>query len=63
MEKKLYKSEDNRIIFGVCGGVAEYAGLDPTIVRLVFVLLCLAFGGGIVLYLIAALIMPRQPLE
>ena len=58
--KKLYKSETNRYICGVCGGIAEYFGIDATLVRLGFAVLGI-MGGGILLYLAAAIIIPRQP--
>lgn len=57
--KKLYKS-NNRMLCGVCAGVAEYLGIDPTIVRLVWAALALT-GSGILLYIIAALVMPENP--
>ena len=60
MEKKLTRSEKERILGGVCGGLAEYFGFDPTLVRLVFVLLALAGGAGILLYIILWIIMPRR---
>lgn len=63
MQKRLYKSEDNRILCGVCGGVGGYLGVDPTLVRLVWVLITLAAGAGLLLYIIAAIIMPREPLQ
>lgn len=63
MRKRLYKSEDNRILCGVCGGVGEYLGMDPTLVRLVWVLITLAAGAGLLLYIAAAIIMPREPLN
>lgn len=56
--KKLYKS-NNRMICGVCAGVAEYFGIDPTIVRLVWAVLALS-GTGILLYIVAALVMPEN---
>ena len=57
--KKLFRSRENRMICGVCGGVAEYFNIDPTLVRLgwVHVAAC-SFGTGIVAYFIAAIIMP-----
>ena len=55
--KRLYKS-NNRMLCGVCAGVAEYLGIDPTIVRLVWAALALT-GSGILLYIIAALVMPN----
>ncbi len=56
--KKLYKS-NNRMICGVCAGIAEYLGIDPTVVRLLWAALALT-GTGIVLYIIAALVMPEN---
>jgi phage shock protein C len=58
--KKLCKSRTDRKIAGVCGGIAEYIGIDSTLVRLALVLFCLAGGSGFILYLIAALIMPEE---
>ena len=60
MKKKLTKSQKNRMIAGVCGGLAEYFKIDPTIVRLVFVVFALLKGAGILLYLIAAIVIPSQ---
>lgn len=57
--KKLTKSRNDRKLCGVCGGLAEYLNLDSTIVRLIWVLLVLAAGTGVLAYLIAALIMPE----
>jgi phage shock protein PspC (stress-responsive transcriptional regulator) len=59
--KRLYKSTKDKAIFGVCGGLAEYFGIDSIIVRLVVVLFTLAFGSGLLFYIIAALIMPKAP--
>lgn len=57
--KKLYRSSTNKMISGVCGGVAEYINVDPTIVRLVWAILGISSAGiGVVLYIIAAIIMP-----
>ena len=63
MSKKLYKSRDNKMIEGVCGGIAEYFGVDPTIVRLAWVVFCALGGSGILAYIIAAIIIPSAPLE
>ncbi len=60
MRKKLYKSETDRKIFGVCGGIAEYFGIDSTIVRLIWVLLVFGWGTGILAYIVAALVMPDR---
>lgn len=56
--RKLVKSQDRKIC-GVCGGIAEYFGIDPTIVRLVWVLVALFAGTGMLAYIIAALLMPE----
>ena len=60
MARKLYRSQNEKMIAGVCGGLGEVLDVDPTIVRVVFVLLGLMAGHGILLYLILWLIMPRQ---
>ena len=57
--KQLCKSSTNRKIAGVCGGIGEYFGIDPTLVRLGFVALSLLAGGGLAVYIIAAIIMPE----
>ena len=62
MNKRLYKSADNKLLAGVCGVVAEYFGIDPTLVRLGWVLFCALGGSGFLAYIIAAIIIPEQPL-
>ena len=57
--KRLYKSRNNKMICGVCAGLAEYLGIDPTVVRLIWAALGLT-GTGILLYIIAALVMPEN---
>jgi len=61
MNKKLYRSTSNRKICGVCGGFAEYFGIDPTIIRLIWAVLALCYGAGILAYFLAALIIPNDP--
>ncbi len=58
--KKLCKSNTNRMLCGVCAGVAEYADIDPTIIRLAWAVLSLAGGGGVIAYIVAAIIMPEK---
>lgn len=58
--KKLYRSRNNRMIFGVCGGIGEYFDVDPTLVRLVWLLFTF-WGPGILAYLIAWIIIPEEP--
>ncbi len=57
--KKLTKSRNDRKLCGVCGGFAEYLNLDPTVIRLIWVLLVFFAGTGVLAYIIAALIMPE----
>lgn len=57
--KRLYKSRTNRLLCGVCGGLGEYFNIDPTIIRLLFVLLGCTMTG-LVAYLIAAIIIPER---
>jgi phage shock protein C len=60
--KKLYRSRSDKMIFGVCGGLAKYFNVDPVFVRLITVLLCLANGIGLLGYIILAIITPEEPL-
>ena len=57
--KKLCKSNKNRKICGVCGGIAEYLNADPTLIRLAFILVGMAAGSGILAYIVASLVMPE----
>jgi len=57
--KKLYKSRENKVIFGICGGIGEYFDIDPVIIRIIWLLFVLGLGTGILLYIIAAFIIPN----
>jgi len=59
--KKLYRSGKNKILGGVCGGLGEYLDVDPTIIRLIWALSFFGWGAGLILYLIAWIIIPRNP--
>ncbi|MBT4258262.1 PspC domain-containing protein [archaeon] len=59
-QKRLYRSTKNRMIGGVCGGIAEYFNIDPTIIRLLTVIIALTYGTGILAYLIAWIIIPEK---
>jgi len=59
--KRLYRSGTERVLGGVCGGIGEYFNVDPTIIRLLWVAFLLLFGVGIIVYLIAWIIVPRNP--
>ena len=61
MKKRLYKSDNEKMIAGVCGGIAEYFDIYPTLVRLVWVILCMLGGSGFLAYIIAAIIIPSEP--
>ncbi len=58
MNKRLTKSSTDKKIFGVCGGLAQFLGIDPTIVRLIWALLIFCAGTGLLAYIIAALVLP-----
>ena len=61
MEKKrLYRIENGKMLAGVCGGIAEYFNVDPTLIRLGWVVFCALGGSGILAYIIAALIIPQR---
>ena len=61
MNKRLYKSNTDKMLCGVCGGIAEYFNIDPTHVRLGLVVFSLAGGSGVLAYIIAAIIIPDGP--
>ncbi|EFR86746.1 PspC domain-containing protein [Listeria sp. FSL L7-0233] len=61
--KKLYKSSSQKMIAGVCGGLAEYFNIEVTLVRLLWVVASLFLGSGILLYIIAAIIIPKRTPE
>lgn len=60
MMRKLYRSKTDRVFAGVCGGIAEYFHIDSTIVRLIWAVLSFFAGSGIILYIIAAFIIPNE---
>ncbi len=62
MDRRLYKSDTNRMLSGVCGGIGEYFNIDPTLIRLAWVILSVptALFGGLVAYIIAAIIIPSR---
>ena len=60
-KKRLYRSYEDSKIFGVCGGIAEYFDIDPTIVRLIAVILIFGWGSGLLAYFIGAIIIPKRP--
>jgi len=61
MEKKLYRDEYHKKIGGVCAGLAEYFAVDVAIVRLIFVLTCIFHGGGLLVYIILWIVLPKRP--
>jgi phage shock protein C len=61
VRERLFRSRDDRMLFGVAGGMAEWMDLDPAIVRLVWALLILAGGVGLLLYIVAAIVIPEAP--
>ncbi len=63
MKKKLTRSATDKKLGGVCGGIAEYLDVDPTVIRLAWVLFALFIGSGILAYIIALLVMPNPSVE
>lgn len=61
MEKKLYRSRQNRMLGGICGGIGEYLNVDPTVVRLLWVLFTFVGTSGLLAYLICLVIIPENP--
>jgi phage shock protein C len=61
--RRLWRSRDDRLVAGVAGGLGRYLGVDPVIVRLVFVVLAVAGGGGVLAYLIAWVVIPEAPAD
>ena len=61
--KRLFRSRTNRILGGVCGGIGEYMNADPTVIRVIFIIVALAFGTGVLFYIIAWLVIPEKPIE
>jgi phage shock protein C len=63
VHERLYRSRDDRMLFGVAGGMADWLDIDPAIVRIVWALLIFAAGTGILLYIVAAIVIPEEPLD
>ena len=60
MKKRLYRSRKDKMLAGICGGLAEYFAVDPSLVRLACVLLCLYAGTGLLVYILAAIYYSRR---
>lgn len=60
MEKRLYRKENGKMVCGVCNGIADYFKLDPTLVRLAWVIFCCMGGSGVLAYIIATIIIPSD---
>ena len=61
MKKKLYKSNTDQKLDGVCAGIGEFFDIDPTVIRLAWVVFSLLGGSGVLAYIVAALVIPRKP--
>ncbi|MAU09272.1 MAG: hypothetical protein CL607_05580 [Anaerolineaceae bacterium] len=59
-QKRLYRSQTNRQVAGVCGGLADYFNVDPTLVRIIFLLLFFGMGNGFILYVVLWMVMPEE---
>ena len=63
MDKKLYKRQGDRKLCGVCGGLGEFFGIDASLIRLAWIVFSLLGGSGVLAYIIAAIVIPDEPLE
>jgi phage shock protein C len=61
MERRLYKINQGKMVDGVCGGIAEYFGLDPSLVRLAWIIFSAMGSSGVLAYILAAVVIPREP--
>ena len=59
--KKIYRSRKDKVLIGVCGGLGDYFGIDPVLIRIIFILLSFVNGIGFLLYLISAVVIPLEP--
>ena len=59
----LHRSSNNKLLAGVCGGIAQYFDIDPTIVRLAWLVAVFCAGGGLIAYLIAYVVIPQEPVN
>jgi phage shock protein C len=59
--RRLYRSRSNRMLAGVCGGLAQYFNIDPTLVRVLFVVLAVLGGSGLLIYLVLWIVVPEEP--
>jgi phage shock protein C len=60
--KRIYRSDTEKVIFGVCGGLGDYFNLDPVIFRIFFILFAFGMGSGVLAYLVLALVIPSKPM-
>ncbi|MCT4685848.1 PspC domain-containing protein [Vallitalea sp.] len=63
MDKRLFRSRDNQMICGVCSGIAKYFNIDPTIVRILFLITLFTWGTGVLIYIICSIVIPFEPIE
>ena len=61
MQKKLYRSKSNRMLLGVCSGVAEYFNIDPTVVRVIWAVASIFAFAGVIAYTVCAFVIPEKP--
>ena len=61
MEKRIYRPREEKVLVGVCAGIANYFNIDPVLVRLGWIIFCCLGGSGILAYLVAAVLIPEEP--
>ncbi|GMQ59446.1 hypothetical protein AN1V17_38430 [Vallitalea sediminicola] len=63
MDKRIYRSRDNQMICGVCSGIGKYFNIDPTIVRILFLITLFTWGTGVAIYIICSIVIPIEPIK
>ncbi len=61
--RRLYRSEEDRVVAGICGGLGEYFNIDPVLIRLLWIVSMMLGGGGLIIYLLGWLLIPRRPMD
>jgi len=61
--RRLYRSDEDRVVAGICGGLGEYFCIDPVLIRLLWIVSIMLGGGGLIIYLLGWLLIPRRPMD
>jgi len=61
--RRLFRSDEDRVVAGICGGLSEYFSIDPVLIRLLWLVSIMLGGGGLIIYLLGWLLIPRRPMD